>query len=281
MHYVHAGQGPALVLLHGVLGSRRVWADLVADLSRDHTVIAPDLFGHGDSAKPRGDYSLGAFAGAVRDLLDELSVERMTPVGHSLGGGIAMEFAYLFPHRVDRLVLVSSGGLGRELSVLLRLAALPGAGLVLSGIAGTWVRRHGEAVGRRLAKLGLRAGPDAVEAWRGYVTLADAETRRAFLATIRAVVDASGQTVTAQDRLYLMRDLPTLLVWGGRDRLIPISHAIAAHQQMPRSRLEVFPEAGHFPHLADPERFTAVLRDFMAAGPPRRRAAGLSGDPEP
>jgi len=265
MHYVRAGHGPALLLLHGVLGSRRVWADLVVDLAHDYTVIAPDLFGHGESAKPRGDYSLGAFAATVRDLLDELGVDRVTPVGHSLGGGIALQFAYLFPDRVGRLVLVSSGGLGRELSFVLRSAALPGAGLVLSGIAAEWVCRHGEAVGRRLARWGMQAGPDAVEAWRGYVTLGDAESRRAFLATIRAVADAGGQTVTAQDRFYLMEDLPTLLVWGARDRLIPISHAIAAHQQMPGSRLEVFPEAGHFPHLADPQRFAAIIRDFMAA----------------
>jgi pimeloyl-ACP methyl ester carboxylesterase len=281
MHYVCAGHGPALLLLHGVLGSRRVWADLVADLASDYTVIAPDLFGHGESAKPRGDYSLGAFAGAVRDLLDELAVERVTPVGHSLGGGIAMQFAYLFPGRVQRLVLVSSGGLGRELSFLLRSAALPGAGLVLSGIAANWVCRHGEAVGRQLARLGVRAGPDAVEAWRGYVTLGDAESRRAFLATIRSVVDAGGQTVTARDRFYLMKDLPTLLVWGAHDRLIPISHAIAAHQQMPGSRLEVFPDAGHFPHLADPQRFATVMRDFMTADGSRQDQTARAEQPQP
>ena len=278
MHYVLSGQGPALVLLHGVLGSHRTWAGLVAELAQDHKVVAPDLFGHGESAKPVGDYSLGAYAGALRDLLDELGVGRGTLVGHSFGGGIAMQFGYLFPDRVDGLVLVGSGGLGRELSLAVRSAALPGAGLVLPLIASSWVHRQAAALGRQLGRLGLQPGPELAEAWRGYLTLGDAEMRRAFLATIRSVVDARGQTVTAQDRLYLLRDLPTLLVWGARDRVIPVAHARAAQLEIPGSRLEVFPEAGHFPQLADPLRFAAVLRDFMApatkrGSPPARRTA--------
>ena len=281
MRYVQAGRGPVLVLVHGVLGSRRTWNGLVADLARDHRVIAPDLFGHGESAKPTGDYSLGAYAAALRDLLDELGVGRATLVGHSFGGGVAMQFGYLFPDRVHALVLVSSGGLGRELSVMIRSAALPGAGLVLPLIASSWIQRHATAFGRQLDRLGLQPDPELAEAWRGYLTLGDAETRRAFLATVRSVVDAGGQTVTAQDRLYLMRDLPTLLVWGARDRIIPVSHARAAQREIPGSRLEVFPQAGHFPQLADPRRFAAVLRDFMAwsttrGGRPARRTAATS-----
>jgi pimeloyl-ACP methyl ester carboxylesterase len=265
MHYVLSGQGPVLVLLHGVLGSRATWTGLVADLARDHPVVAPDLFGHGESAKPAGDYSLGAYAGALRDLLDELGVGRATLVGHSFGGGIAMQFGYLFPDRVAAMVLVGSGGLGRELSLVLRCASLPGAGMVLPVIASSWVGRQAATLGRQLGRLGLQAGPELAEALRGYLTLSDAATRRVFLATIRSVVDAGGQTVTAQDRLYLMRDVPTLLVWGGRDRIIPVAHARAAQQEIPGSRLEMFPEAGHFPQLADPVRFAAVLREFVAS----------------
>ena len=95
-------------------------------------MIAPDLIGHGDSATPRGDYSLGAHAASIRDLLAAIGVDRATIVGHSLGGGVAMQFFYQFPQRVERLVLVSSGGLGREVSPLLRSAALPGASALLS-----------------------------------------------------------------------------------------------------------------------------------------------------
>src|SRR5665811_916427 len=180
--YSDSGDGPALLFIHGLTSSQRNWAHLVDALNKDHRVLAPDLFGHGASAKPMGDYSLGAHAATLRDLLDRLEVDRVTLVGHSLGGGIAMQFCYLFPERVDRLVLVASGGLGRSVSLLLRSATLPGAELVLPLIASGWVHERGKALGRILAKVGWRAGSDTVEAWRGFVSLADAESRRAFLA---------------------------------------------------------------------------------------------------
>jgi pimeloyl-ACP methyl ester carboxylesterase len=275
VHYVRAGSGPVLVLIHGILGSRRSWAHLVSLLMRDFTVIAPDLLGHGDSAKPRGDYSLGAHAGRLRDLLDALEVERVTLVGHSLGGGVAMQFAWLFPRRCERLVLVSSGGLGRDISRVLRAPTLPGAGWVLPLISQPWLLRGGELLANRLSRAGLRSGPDLEELWRGYVTLGDAETRRAFLATIRTVVDPGGQTISALEWLPALAHIPTLLVWGGRDRLIPVAHGIAAQQVIPGSRLEVFERAGHAPHLSDPQRFAALLREFvMAPLPETDRVAG-------
>src|SRR4029453_7765057 len=125
--YRQAGEGPLLVMIHGIAGSSGTWGPVMPLLAERYTVIAPDLLGHGESAKPRGDYSLGAYASGVRDLLAVLGHERVTVVGHSLGGGIAMQFAYQFPERVERLVLVSSGGLGREVHLLLRAAALPGS----------------------------------------------------------------------------------------------------------------------------------------------------------
>jgi pimeloyl-ACP methyl ester carboxylesterase len=267
VHYVKAGSGPVLVLIHGILGSRRSWARLVSLLVQDFTVIAPDLLGHGDSAKPRGDYSLGAHAGRLRDLLDALGVERVTLVGHSLGGGVAMQFGWLFPGRCERLVLVSSGGLGRDVSPVLRAPTLPGAEWVLPLISQPWLLRGGELLASRLGRVGLRSGPDLEELWRGYVTLGDAETRRAFLATIRTVVDPGGQTVSALERLPALAHIPTLLVWGARDRLIPVAHGIAAQQAIPGSRLEVFERAGHVPHLSDPQRFVALLREFVIATP--------------
>src|SRR6266536_2524383 len=200
VRYVKAGNGPVLVLLHGILGSRRSWAELISLLEQDFTVIAPDLLGHGDSAKPRGDYSLGAHAGRLRDLLDALEVERVTLVGHSLGGGVAMQFVWLFPQRCERLVLVSSGGLGRDVSPILRAPTLPGAEWVLPLISQSWLLRGGELLVGQLRHVGLRSGPDLEELWRGYVSLGDAETRRAFLATIRTVVDPGGQTVSALER---------------------------------------------------------------------------------
>lgn len=263
LHCADEGRGDPVVLVHGLLGSHRDWADLRQSLAAHHRVLAPDLFGHGASAKPMGDYSLGSHAATLRDLLDHLEIGAVTLVGHSLGGGIALQFAYLFPQRVHRLVLVSSGGLGRELGLVLRAATLPGVEWILPVVASGWVRRHGETIGRGLARVGLRGGPDATQAWRGFVSLGDAESRRAFLATSRAVIDPGGQTVSARHLLPAMADVPTLLVWGARDRLIPARHAVAAQQAMPHSRIEVFERAGHFPHLDEPDRFARLLDEFI------------------
>ena len=124
--YRVAGSGPPVVLIHGMVNSSRHWEAVALRLAESFTVIAPDLIGHGDSATPRGDYSLGAHAASIRDLLAVIGVDRATIVGHSLGGGVAMQFFYQFPQRTERMVLVSSGGLGREVSPMLRGAALPG-----------------------------------------------------------------------------------------------------------------------------------------------------------
>ncbi len=258
---VDSGDGPAVLFIHGLLGSHRNWLHLIDKLDDRHRLLAPDLFGHGSSAKPMGDYSLGSHAATLRDLLDRLGVDRVTLVGHSLGGGVAMQFCYLFPERVDRLVLVSSGGLGRSVSRLLRAAALPGAELVLPMIASAWVQERGKSLGRTLAKVGWRASSDVAEAWQGFVSLADAESRRAFLATTRSVIDPGGQTVTAHDHLPV--DIPTLIVWGTRDKMIPPWHAATAQRVFPDSQLELFEGAGHFPHLDDPERFADLLNGFI------------------
>ena len=261
--YRTAGAGPVILLVHGVAGTSEQWADVAPVLAEEFTVLAPDLLGHGQSAKPQGDYSLGAYAVSLRDLLVVLGHRRATIVGHSLGGGIAMQFAYEYPVFAERMVVVSSGGLGREVHPVLRAATLPGAELVLPLLAHQRVLGAGGAVGQILARLGLRAGPEIAEMARGYASLSDAEARAAFLHTVRAVIDYTGQRVSAADRLYLASLLPTLIVWGRRDPLIPAVHGEFAHGQMPGSRLEIFEEAGHFPHLDDPTRFAALLRDFL------------------
>ena len=276
VRYMRAGSGPVVVLIHGILGSRLSWAHLVSLLERDFTVIAPDLFGDGDSARSGRDYTLGGHAGRLRDLLDALGIERPTLVGHSLGGGVAMQFAWLFPDRCERLVLISSGGLGRELGLILRAPTLPGAGWVLPLISMPWLRRGGERLAGQLGRFGWRSGADVEELWRGYVSLGDAEVRRAFLATIRTVADPSGQTISALERLPALAHIPTLLVWGANDRMIPVAHGVAAQQAIPGSRLEVFERAGHAPHLRDPLRFAALLREFVDStpAPPRPERAG-------
>ena len=264
LHYKRGGNGPPLVFVHGVLGSHRVWADLAADLAEEYTVVVPDLFGHGASATHRGDYSLGAHAAAVRDLVQACGLDRVTIIGHSLGGGIALQFSYLFPERVRSLVLVASGGLGREVNVLLRAPTLPGSEWILPMIANRWARRQGATLTRGLSLVGLRGGPDLAEALSGFESLGDAEHRHAFLATIRAVVGPDGQRLSAREILPAI-SVPTLVVWGDRDRMIPMSHALEAVELIPGARLEVFEKAGHFPHLDEPERFASLVREFTGA----------------
>jgi pimeloyl-ACP methyl ester carboxylesterase len=265
-----AGDGPVVVLIHGVAGRSSQWTRVVELLARRYRVIAPDLLGHGESAKPRGDYSLGAHASGIRDLLVGLNIERASVVGHSLGGGIAMQFAYQFPERCERLVLVSSGGLGDDVHGLLRAATLPGSELVLPWLAHPRVLSIASVLPRALGRLGLHTGPDLTEMARAYQSLSNAEARAAFIQTLRSVIDPTGQRINASDRLYLASKMPAMIVWGAHDRIIPVKHAAVAHEGMPGSRLEVFDDAGHFPQLDDPYRFAETLEDFLDQTQPAR-----------
>lgn len=260
---------PVVLLVHGMAGSSATWREVMPALADRYTVVAPDLPGHGESDKPRQDYSLGAHANALRDLLIAIGMEHATIVGQSLGGGVAMQLAYQHPRHCERLVLVSSGGLGNEVSWILRALAFPGVEYLAPVLFPSFARDVGNAVSRRLRGLGLRA-PGLEEEWRGYVSLTDPETRRAFLRTLRAVVDLGGQTVSAHDRLYLSSHLPTLIVWGERDRIIPVAHAHEAHRAMPGSQLVLFEQSGHFPHTEEPQRFIEVLGEFLDGTEARR-----------
>jgi pimeloyl-ACP methyl ester carboxylesterase len=260
--YAEMGSGPVLLLIHGMGGSYENWREVMELLAGRHLVIAPDLPGHGTSAPSAGDYSLGALAAGLRDLLLALGHDRATLVGHSLGGGIAMQLAYQFPELAERLVLVSSGGLGPEVSVVLRAAALPGADLFISATAKPG-RLAGAVLGRGLAAIGLRPTADVAEVARGYASLADGERRAAFLATLRSVINSGGQLVDGRDRLYLAAGVPVLIVWGARDPIIPVRHGEHAHKAIPGSRFEVFDGVGHVPQLEAPGRFAAVLEQFI------------------
>lgn len=265
--YRTAGSGPAILLVHGIAGRAENWDPIIPALAREHTVIAPDLPGHGLSGKPPGDYSIGALASAMRDLLVYLGHERATVIGHSLGGGVAMQYAYMFPERCERLVLMSSGGLGPDVSPILRAAALPGADLFLTLTAGA-ATAVGAPVGRALGRIGLRPSPDVAEVARGFASLADAETRMAFLSTLRAVIGTKGQRVDASNRLYLAAEMPTLIVWGADDPIIPAHHGERAHAAMPGSRLRVFEGAGHMPHFDAPTAIAEALLEFIEGTEP-------------
>jgi pimeloyl-ACP methyl ester carboxylesterase len=260
--YERRGTGPVMVLVHGIAGDASEWAPVIERLAGSFDVIAPDLAGHGASSRLHGDHSIGAFACWLRDLVEALDVERATFVGHSLGGGVVMQFAYQFPQYVERMVLVSSGGLGREVSALIRAAALPGAELVLGLLGGA-----AKAAAPALSLVGMDKNSENGELVHRVAGLTDPDRRAAFVRAVRAVASPAGQRVSAIDRLYLAEDVPTLVVWGAQDRIIPVAHAQATAAAVPGSRLEIFEDSGHFPHADDPERFTALLTEFVASTP--------------
>ncbi|WP_313676085.1 alpha/beta fold hydrolase [Mycolicibacterium sp.] len=272
--YVDEGSGEAILLLHGILGSSQTWRAVIGPLSRNYRVVAPDLLGHGNSTKPRSDYSLGALSVLVRDILDQLGIARATIVGHSLGGGIAMQFVYQHPEYVQRLVLIGSGGLGPDVGLLLRAASLPGAELVLPVIAARRVLAPGDRVFSWLRKAGVEA-PRGEEMWRHYSSLSDGPTRQAFLRTLRSVVDHRGQAVSALSRLNSRTDFPVMAIWGEKDSMIPVQHAYAAKEVRPDVRLEVLPGVGHFPHAERPALVAELIDHFISAG--RAAAAARAG----
>jgi pimeloyl-ACP methyl ester carboxylesterase len=282
--YRSGGHGPLLVLLHGIAGSSATWDAIFPWLAEHFTVVAPDLIGHGESSMPDGDYSIGAYANGVRDLLEALGHDRGTILGHSLGGGVSLQFAYQFLERCERLILVSSGGLGRELNFLLRSAALPGADFALPWLNAAAAQSVGRFI-RVLGGVGVRASADLEESWRSFVSLARPGARRAFLQTVQGLIDLQGQRVMANDLLYLAADLPTLLIWGEEDPLIPVRHGRDAHDRISGSRLEVFPKAGHYPHLDDPPHFVRTIVDFIesteaiSVDPKRLRSRLRAGAP--
>jgi len=261
--YRIAGDGPPVVLIHGMVNSSRHWEQVALRLADRYTVIAPDLLGHGDSAAVRGDYSLGAHACSIRDLLTTIGIERATIVGHSLGGGIAMQFFYQFPQRVERLALISSGGLGQKVSPMLRGAALPGAAAGIWLVANRRVREALDRAGELMRARGSRKGVYLQAVARAMRPLGDAAARQAFVQTLRSVIDVRGQHVSAMDRLYLLGELPTLIVWGERDNTIPIEHGLAAHEQIPNSRFVTLPRAAHFPNIEDPEGLADALLAWL------------------
>jgi pimeloyl-ACP methyl ester carboxylesterase len=268
--YRVAGSGPPVVLIHGMVNSSRHWEEVALRLADRYTVIAPDLIGHGDSAAVRGDYSIGAHAASIRDMLAVIGIDRATIVGHSLGGGVAMQFFYQFPQRTERLVLVSSGGLGHEVSPLLRSAALPGMSGVIGVVAHRRILDSLWELGKRLRARGHSKGVYVQAIVRALRPLEQPGARAAFLHTLRSVIDVHGQRVSAVDRLYLLGSMPTLVVWGERDNTIPLEHGRALHEAVPHSRFETLPRAAHFPHLEDPEGLARVLGEFIDSTEPAR-----------
>jgi len=269
------GTAPMLWLIHGIGDSNQAWSKVLPLLAERHTVVAPDLLGHGQSDKPRADYSIGGYANGMRDLMVVLGVDRATIVGHSLGGGVAQQFAYQYPARVERLVLVSSGGLGLEVHPIFRLASVPGAGHAIALTSRAPLRRPIVTAARLLAQVGVLGHSDLDEATHILRGLRDRSTRTAFLRTLRAVVDYRGQAVSSRDRMYLAAAIPTLLVWGSRDPVVPVHHARAVCDELPTTSLHVVAEAGHMPQLSCPSGFAEAVTTFVASTSPAVHDAEL------
>ena len=265
-----AGSGPAILLIHGIGDNSTTWNTVQAKLAQRFTVIAPDLLGHGKSDKPRADYSVAAYANGMRDLLSVLDLERVTVVGHSLGGGVAMQFAYQFPQLVDRLILVGAGGVTKDVNIALRIASVPMGSEALALLRLPLVlpalQVFGRIGGALFGSTGM--GRDIPNVLRILEDLPEPTASSAFARTLRAVVDWRGQVVTMLDRCYLTESVPVQLIWGSRDSVIPVAHARMAHAAMPGSRLEVFEGSGHFPFHDDPDRFVELVEKFIDSTAP-------------
>jgi len=261
--FVKTGEGPALLLLHGLGCDHTTWAPVIPSLARHFTVIAPDLLGHGASAKPRADYSVGGYANGMRDLLTVLGIDKVTVVGHSFGGGVAMQFAYQFPERTERMILVAPGGLGPEVSPAIRAITLPGFHTAM-GIATLPGLRHAGVAGlRALSRSKLPGVHDLSEVANIYNSFRDPRARAAIRHVVRSVVDMRGQIVTMVDRAYLTQAMPMLVVWGSDDVVIPVKHAENVARIAPGAVVEVIPNSGHFPHIEQPAAVGAAIGDFV------------------
>ncbi|TWS25065.1 alpha/beta hydrolase [Tsukamurella sputi] len=270
--YRIGGSGPAVLLLHGIGDNSLVWDPVMARLTDRFTVIAPDLLGHGLSDRPRADYSVAAFANGVRDLLCYLGIDHVSLVGHSLGGGVAGQFAYQYPEMVDRVAFVAPGGVDHHVAPLLRLLSLP---LAEQLVALTALPGAKEFLATALLAAAAVPNPvrsDAVQLRRALDRMPNTASPHAFTRTLRSVVDLRGQVVTMRDRCYLTAEVPTLIAWGADDSIIPAAHAEVLREALPAARVEIFDGVGHFPMTEAPDRFLALLTDFLTSTAPARLA---------
>ncbi|MGZ4442019.1 MAG: alpha/beta fold hydrolase [Nocardioidaceae bacterium] len=266
--FVKAGSGPALLLLHGLGCDHTTWLPVIAALARRYTVIAPDLLGHGQSAKPRADYSVGGYANGMRDLLTVLGIDKVTVVGHSFGGGVAMQFAYQFPERTERMILVAPGGLGPEVTPVIRAITLPGFHQAMGLATRPGVRHVTKTAMRGLAASGISATRDLDEVAEIFDSFKDPRFRFAIRQVVSGVVDWRGQIVTMADRAYLTQAMPMCVIWGTEDGVIPVRHASIAADLAPSATVEVIRNAGHFPHKDHPQRFVKIVNDFVRSTEP-------------
>lgn len=266
--YTSTGTGPPLLMVHGLGGTRSTWGAILPRLSRTFTVIAPDLPGHGESDAPLGDYSPGAQASTLRDIVVGLGLESVSLVGHSLGGGTVMQFAYQFPERTERLVLISSGGLGSGVTPLLRAATLPGAEAFITGLS---------LLPRVLSRTALEAlslvpymmsREDAAPIADALVTMGSQRQRQTFVRTARTVLDLRGQSLSATGAVAALTDIPALIAWGADDKAIPPEHHPRVAQRLPNALTLEIANAGHYPQESSPVPLAKAMVSFLTTTAP-------------
>jgi pimeloyl-ACP methyl ester carboxylesterase len=265
--YQEAGppDGPVVILLHGLASDADTWDKAIGLLAdRGLRVLAVDLLGHGESDKPDNDYLLDDFADSLARFMDALDIPAATLCGHSFGGAIAMFFGTRYAERVERVVLVSAGGLGREVHPALRAAALRVAPRVLRLAMSPRMRRLYARPGLHRA---LRLTPENVtNLRRAGRALGTAQGQAAFFASVRGVIAPSGQRAASEEMRTFAERVPMLLIWSEDDPVIPVAHAQAhLERAKPYSRLVVFPSRGHEPHRRNAERFAGEVADFVLA----------------
>ena len=268
IRYLTAGEGPPLMLLHGAGDNALDWQWVLPDLGATHRIYAPDLPGSPDSARPTIDYSPAFFTRFVAKFLNDLGIERVAFIGNSLGGLIALRLALSEPKRVMALILVDSAGLGRAVNPAFTSVNVPGLGEAAMPFWRTPIGAYQRAWGRAtllFARPGNVPREWLAEQYRLAVSPGYLE---AHLTALRAQVDPGGQREVLLDRLYLMK-MPTLVVWGGRDRVFPESQAREAAARLQEGSLAIIPDCGHMPHVECPDRFLAALDEFLGGQTPR------------
>lgn len=252
-------RGSAIVFVHGIGSAIETWALNVAPLAQHHQCYAIDLVGSGRSDKPLGSYSLVALAEFVKAFADVLGLDRLCLVGNSMGGGIALQFAFLYPQQVEKLVLVNSLGLGQEVSWGLRLANLPWADKLYKPTRSSTALTLKQAVEEQAL---------ITNEWidRFYELLSLPDAPEATIAQIRANIDWLGvRTEVYQPLIARLNSItaPTLVVWGKQDRILPVAHAQIAMQHLPNARLQIFDRCGHWSHLERAATFNHLVSEFL------------------
>ncbi|MBI2847463.1 MAG: alpha/beta fold hydrolase [Chloroflexi bacterium] len=256
--FLVGGKGKPVVLIHGLGTSSLSWRENLTSIGKEYRFYALDLPGHGDSEALNGQYTLSFVARFLLDFFDSQGLGKVALAGSSMGGLLALNFALSFPERVEKLVLVDSAGLGRELAFFLRFLSIPMVGEIFD----TRSKRQLRALLRRILYDHRFITEELVNEL--YVSRNSPAKKKAMLRTLRAGVNLWGQRreIILVHRLPELR-VPTLIVWGANDCLIPVSHGMEARRLIRDSKLVVFDQCGHWPQMEKAEKFNKTVYNFL------------------